>query len=63
MAITLKAARVNKGLTQTEAAKLLGVSETTLMGWEKQKRMPRADDIQKLLKLYEVKYEDVIFFE
>lgn len=37
MAITLKAARVNKGLTQREAAKTLGISESTLFGYEKGK--------------------------
>lgn len=33
--ITLKAARVNAGLTIKEAAKLIGICETTLIRWEK----------------------------
>ncbi|MFQ8706592.1 MAG: helix-turn-helix domain-containing protein [Thomasclavelia sp.] len=33
--ITLKAARVNAGLTIKEASKLLGVCEATLIKWEK----------------------------
>lgn len=33
--ITLKAARVNAGLTQEELAKTLGISVNTLIQWEK----------------------------
>lgn len=33
--ITLKAARVNVGLSQKEAAKALGISQNTLIKWEK----------------------------
>lgn len=33
--ISLKAARVNAGLTQIELAKLLGKSEATIVKWEK----------------------------
>lgn len=33
--ITLKAARINAGLTVMEAAKLLKISHTTLIKWEK----------------------------
>ncbi|MFF2794949.1 helix-turn-helix transcriptional regulator [Lysinibacillus xylanilyticus] len=33
--ISLKAARVNAGLTVTQAAKLIGISPTTLIKWEK----------------------------
>ncbi|WP_270649194.1 helix-turn-helix transcriptional regulator [Limosilactobacillus mucosae] len=35
MALTLKAARVNAGMTQIQAAKKLGVSNQTLGRWEK----------------------------
>lgn len=35
MPITLKAARVNSGLNQKEAAELIGVSRATIMSWEK----------------------------
>ena len=41
MKITLKAARVNAGLTQTEAAKVIGIGVVTLIKWEKNPdRMP-----------------------
>ena len=34
MAITLKAARVNVGMTQEEAAKRIGVTANTISRWE-----------------------------
>ena len=41
MKITLKAARVNAGLTQAEAAKTIGIGVVTLIKWEKNPdRMP-----------------------
>ena len=36
MQISLKAARVNAGLTVKEASKKLGVSHSTLIKWEKE---------------------------
>ena len=38
MAITLKAARVNANLTQTQFAEALGVSKMTVVAWETGKR-------------------------
>ena len=35
--ITLKAARVNAGLTQTDVAKAIGKSKSTVLKWEKGK--------------------------
>lgn len=35
--ISLEAARVNAGLTQKELAEKLGVSNTTIVNWEKRK--------------------------
>ena len=61
MAITLKAARVNKGLTQDEAGKLLGVSQYTISNWESGKTYPDAMQILKIQDVYEIKYDDLIF--
>lgn len=60
--ITLKAARVNVGLTQKKAAKLLNVSNKTLCNWEKGISMPRVDKIDAICKLYNVTYNALIFF-
>lgn len=61
MTITLKAARVNKGLTQLEAAKLLNVSKDTVGNWEKGKSYPNLKNIKEIEKVYDVSYDDLIF--
>ena len=48
MAITLKAARINAGLTQTEAAKVLDISKDTLSKWERGITFPSADKIPRI---------------
>lgn len=60
--ITLKAARVNAGFTQKQAAKELKVSNKTLNNWENGKSIPKADKIEPICNLYRVNYDDVIFF-
>lgn len=59
--ITLKAARVNQGLTQKEVAKELNVSTKTICFWEKGIRMPKVIYIDKLCDLYKVSYDDINF--
>ena len=59
--ITLKAARVNAGLSQKEAAKRLGVSNKTLHSWESGKTFPSADKIDALCALYGIAYDNIIF--
>lgn len=61
MALTLKAARVNQGLSQDEAGKLLGVSPYTISNWENGKTFPDAMQILKIQNVYKVKYDDLIF--
>ena len=59
--ISLKAARVNAGLTQKEAAKKLNVSQKTLCSWEKSITFPRTKHIDPICDLYRVTYEQVEF--
>ena len=59
--ITLKAARVNAGLTQKEAAKVLKISNKTLLNWEKGVSFPKADKVEKICDLYGVAYDNIIF--
>lgn len=61
MAITLKAARVNAGFTQEEAAKRLNVSRDTVRSWEMGKTYPKTNNIQMIEKLYDIAYADIIF--
>lgn len=62
MAITLKAARINKDLTQIEAAKMLGIAPDTLRQYEAGNTFPDVPMIQKIEKLYGVSYNEINFF-
>lgn len=59
--ITLKAARVNKGLTQDDACKILNVSKKTLGSWESGKTFPKQPAIEKMCELYGVKFDQIRF--
>lgn len=61
MKITLKAARINKGLTQETAAIKLGVTKDTVSNWERGKSYPDALNLKSIEKVYEVNYDDIIF--
>ncbi len=61
MAITLKAARVNKNLTQKEAAKLIGISAPSLAKYESGDRFPNIPTLKKMEEVYGVSYNDIIF--
>ena len=63
MAITLKAARVNAEMTQTEAAKALGISKNTLLNYEKYKTIPDIEKSKQMAKLYGCTVNDLIFFK
>lgn len=59
--ISLKAARINAGLSQKVAAKLLKVSNKTLQSWESGKTSPGAKYIDAICELYHVSYNDINF--
>ena len=61
MAITLKAARINKMIQQKDAACALGISVDTLSNWENGKTFPNVPQIKKIEELYGVSYNDIIF--
>ena len=61
MAITLKAARVNAGLTQTEAGAAIGVSKAVISNWESGKTMTDASQIPRIEKVYGFRYDELIF--
>lgn len=63
MKMTLKAIRINNNLTQLEASKMLGIAETTLNNYENFKSFPDVPMIEKILKLYKVDYNDIIFLQ
>lgn len=62
MAIHLKAARVNAGYTQEEAAKKLNISKGTLANYEKYKTKPDIEMSKKIAALYRTTVDNIIFF-
>ena len=57
--ITLKAARVNAGLTQEEAAQAINVTGRTLISWENGVTYPTVDKLLRLCNLYDVQVGDI----
>lgn len=52
--ITLKAARVNAGLTQENAAKRLGISPDTLSKYERDSGKLSREMLKKMAELYDI---------
>lgn len=59
--LSIRAARVNVGLSQKEAAEKIGVSNKTLGNWENGTTFPPADKILVLCELYGVSYDNLNF--
>lgn len=59
--MTLKSARVNKNLTQAQAASILGIRTETLANYENARSFPDVPMIKKMESLYEVEYKDINF--
>lgn len=57
--ITLEAARVNAGYNQKSAAKLLGISPTTLGKYEAGISYPNMKMIEKIEKLYLINKDNI----
>lgn len=60
--LTLKAIRVNKGLTLKEAADGLKISVPTLSSWENGITFPKVDFLPVLEEYYGIKYDRINFF-
>ena len=61
MKLTLKAARVNVGLTQDFVAKEVGKKKQTIQNYERGKSMPDIETGKKLAALYGCSVDDLIF--
>ena len=60
MRVQMSAARKNAGLTQVQMAEKLGVSYITVLDWEKGRRPPRADKLDKYCEICGCTREDII---
>lgn len=61
MGLTLKAARVNKNLSQKQAAHEIGVSVDTLSNYERGISFPDVPRIKRIEEVYGVPYSELIF--
>ena len=62
MKYSLKAIRINKGETQEEAAKKIGISVETLANYERGITYPDIPILKKIEEHYQVNYNDIDFF-
>ena len=61
MSMTLKALRINLGLTQKDAAAKLQVTPETLGSWERAETFPNVTQITRIENLYNTTYADINF--
>lgn len=58
--LTLTAARVNKKMTQQQAAEKIGICRETLINWESGKTFPDAHKLQTLCDLYDIPMNNIL---
>ena len=59
--ISLKAARINAELSQSDAARLLNISRSTLMNYESGKTVPDWDIVQRIGEVYHFPVDHIFF--
>jgi transcriptional regulator with XRE-family HTH domain len=59
--ITLRAARVNVGLSRAAVAEKLDISIGTVKNWENGTTFPTQPKIEQLCEIYGVVYDDIFF--
>ena len=59
--MSLRAARVNAGRSQKEAAVHFNISNKTLSSWEKGKSSPKAEKVPEICAYYGVPYDAIDF--
>ena len=57
--ITLAAARVNAGLTQTDVADLMKISKQTIVNWENGKVITKQAQLFMLSDIYKIPMENI----
>ena len=63
MSLSLKAARVDAGLTQQQVADALNISKNTVANYESYTTVPDMKTGQKLADLYNRSVDEIIFFK
>lgn len=57
--ISLKAARINAGMTQAAAAEAMGVSNITISNWENGHTLPNIQTARKIAEVYNVPLDNL----
>lgn len=57
--ISLAAARVNAGFTQTDVAAKMGISKQTIVNWEKGKIIPKPAQMEMMCKIYNISLDNI----
>lgn len=57
--ISLKAARVNAGLTLNEVAKMSNVSVSALSSWENGETEPKFSQVLRLIEIYNIPIDNI----
>lgn len=60
MQLTMKAARINAGMNQTDAGKAIGVSKSTIGCWERGETYPTLDLYDIMCNVYGVPFGSII---
>ena len=58
--ISIKAARVNAGLTQKQAAEKLGISDQTLSRYEKNSGLVKQATLEKMYSIYKIDKKQIL---
>lgn len=61
MKLTLKAARVNAGLSRQQAGLRIGVGPSTLGNYERGESFPTVPILKKIEQIYGIPYENLVF--
>ena len=59
--VRLETARTEARLTQSEIARLMKLSQNTVLDWEKGRRKPRTDQLELYCAICGCKPEDIYF--
>ena len=59
MQMSLKALRVNAGLTQQDVADIFEVSRQTILNWENGEETPKGVVVYAMAKLYKVEIDNI----
>ncbi len=58
---TIRELREQAGLTQLQVATQLGITPSTVYGWERRRNEPRASQLKAMAKLFGVCMEEIVF--